>query len=200
MIFAHSTISLSISSAEYRACSHDGKPENWNDSRTIAIGILDEKHADCAAIMRGVWTEAAAALSGHIDHFAACNRALYHFLLRIIQQETREGSALRKHVLQLTAQGQIPDENGAHLLRFLNTRASATGSAEQRQAFLEVRAMRLTIGMSRTAIDELCTSMLGKFSRCSAAARVELGTLIDMLLEKMCQVSAQLSVAHYVCP
>ena len=81
--------------------------------------------------------------------------------------------------------GADPDEDGAQLAKFLNTRASAVGSAEQRQAFLDVRAMRLTLSMDRTAIDEFCSTMLDKFSRCTAAARVELGTLVDMLLEKM---------------
>ena len=116
------TPQLNLSSSEYAACAYDGNPDNWTETRIVAVGILQERNPDCAAIMRGVWTESAAISSGHYDYYKQCNTALFHFFIRLIRHSEPTGAALRKHLMQLIGNGDLEEDNGRTLIRSSTSR------------------------------------------------------------------------------
>ena len=184
------SFSLKLSSADHSACLYDGDKLKWRATRAVLIGTVMQYNLTAGRIIKGSYDRFDANNAGvaALAEYNSLTVSIFYLLLRIIKHDVESGTSLREHILQLVAQNEMEDENGVELMAFLDQRASFASPAERREAYAEMKGMKMDISMSRTDVDKFATKLADLHSRCAPAQQTEAGTLSDLLITKLPEV------------
>ena len=177
---------IHVGSADLQALRYSGDKLAWRDKCHIIETYLEDKHALVAAIFSGELTQVMAMATRQEDKFLLANRALASFLLRIIDhKEGSMGESLVKQILSKVRDRTLPDKCGDELKAYLDARAEFVDEADQRQALITLKALRMTSSMTREQVETFGMTLKNLYERCGKVDKGELGSIITILASKM---------------
>ena len=177
---------IQIGAADLPALRYNGDKLAWRDKCHMLETYLEDKHALAAAIFTGEVTQVMAMQTGHEGKFLLANRALASFLLRVIDhKEGSNGEALVKQILSKVRDHTLPDKCGDELKAYLDSRAEFVSEADQREALIALKALRMTSSMTREQVEAFGITLRDLYDRCGHTDKGEMGSLIVTLAGKM---------------